>query len=698
MVANENSNSQNLKSPLEMTRSEYIGDIKGMQKSGKYHPMITDIRFWNYKNIKDGSRLEFNFPISLIVGANGTNKTSILRALQGGVAGDSLANYWFDSKLDLIPHDENKPKYVYSYDLPLVGKKEKYAQVMYQRVFRNDRKEKDYFETVPPTGTSYISNEDFANLNKKYSEYHSDTRWKPIDKSVCYIDIREMPSAYDVNMKFAQLGFIFDKGQVKKAHTSRGYKGVIQDQKDRVRSASDKILEIFNIADVGCGKDTDIQRMFKSVNVETGIYCEAPVVLSDKEVEWIGYILGRQYTKIILLTHSYFGLPGTTARVEAIDTDGNRGGSEYSEAYAGSGEYAVIMMVHRIYSAINKSLILMDEPENSLHPESQRRLMEYILMMSRVRLHQFVISTHSAYMAEEMPKESMHHLYRGGSPGVGIKSNVSSRDAFIGIGGAPATAIEKVAIKVEDALAAAVVKRTLRLFFDEREQRKYSVTYFGSCSEAINKLIPADISENRKDSLWILDGDSNSHERDNIIQRLNQRFPAKGYEYYACRVALYYINDGDSSKKGASKSNGYDAVNEYLNALSSGDQARIYRCEKEVNSKVNGFMSIKGDAEKERKSRIKSVFDWLDKHVKYLPGEDNPESWILDQLGMGKYFGEDAKNKIAAQKEEIRKCGDLIGDEQIKSEDILCYEKSLLRKISKEKFEVLYNVINGFDI
>ena len=75
MVANENSNSQNLKSPLEMTRSEYIGDIKGMQKSGKYHPMITDIRFWNYKNIKDGSRLEFNFPISLIVGANGTNKT-----------------------------------------------------------------------------------------------------------------------------------------------------------------------------------------------------------------------------------------------------------------------------------------------------------------------------------------------------------------------------------------------------------------------------------------------------------------------------------------------------------------------------------------------------------------------------------------------------------------------------------------------
>ena len=45
-----------------MTRSEYIGDIKGMQKSGKYHPMITDIRFWNYKNIKDGSRLEFNFP------------------------------------------------------------------------------------------------------------------------------------------------------------------------------------------------------------------------------------------------------------------------------------------------------------------------------------------------------------------------------------------------------------------------------------------------------------------------------------------------------------------------------------------------------------------------------------------------------------------------------------------------------------
>lgn len=686
-----------IKKPGYKNRDGYIEDIAGSYLGGQYRPMITDISFWNYKNIKDGSKLEFGSPVSLLVGSNGTNKTSILRALQGSVAGDSLSNYWFDSKLDLIPGDTKKrPKYVYSYSLPISGKEEKRAQVMYQRIYRQDREEKDYFETVPPASTRYMDNVDFKNLGNQYSEYYSESRWSPLNKNVCYIDIRDYPSAYDVNMKFALLGFILDSKEVVKAESSRGYKRVIQAQKSRVRSASDQIFDLFNIED-GAILESDLKfsRFLKDSKIEG--HCEPPVYLGGDEIEWISYILGRKYRKISLLNHSLFGLPGTTVKVDIENSvSGDMG---YSEAYAGSGEYAVIMMVHFIFSAPEKSLILMDEPENSLHPESQRRLMEYILMMSIAKKHQFVISTHSAYMAEGMDDKSIHHLYRNKNGSVEFESNVSSRDAFIGIGGAPDTAIAKVTIKVEDKLAAAVVKRALRAFCSENSLNKYDVEFFGSCSTALDRYIPSAIESNSKDTLWILDGDSNRHNKNGIISRLEEKLgPVYGYEYYACRVALYYVSNIDKSQgKKPKAANGYDVVEAYLTALEAGNPANIKKCLSEVNKKVNNFVLPKGDSEKERALYVQSVFAWLEKHVQYLPGAENPEAWILQQLNMGDYVGNQAKKEIASHESAIREFCELMPSDPITSDEILRYQIELLKSIDDKAFEPVYEIIKGFD-
>lgn len=692
--------SERFKFPEEKAISEYVKDINNAFLNGQYRPIITNIIFWDYKNIEDGSKLDFRFPISLLIGVNGANKTSVLRALQGSVAGDNLANYWFDSKLDLIPDNKRKPKYVYSYSLPLPGREEEYAQVMYQRVFRTDRKEKDYFETVALAYSRCPSKKiDFKNLGSKYEEFHRATRWNPVQKNACYIDIRNYPSAYEINMRLALQGFLYESGKFAKASSEKGYKKAIQIQKDRVRDASSQVSAIFNLANAD---DISVQKEFNDFLNESNIekFCDPPVVLSDCEVEWIGYILGRKYKKITLLNHSFFGLPGTTVKVEVSRRKAESNFIEYSEAYAGSGEYAVIMMVHLIFEASDKSLLLMDEPENSLHPESQRRLMEYILMMSQTRKHQFVIATHSAYMAEEMPTSSMHHLYESDDKSIRMRSGVKSRDVFIGIGGASSTPMGKVNIKLEDKLAIALAKRALREYGEKESLSKYVFEAVGSSSEIITKEIPSDIRRKADDTLWILDGDMNYHNKNDIVSRLEKKLgPVLGYEYYACRVALYYVANSNSSSKNKSKNivNGYDAVVAYLEALDKGNQVEISKCLDEVNKKVNYFIRPKGDAEKERVNRVQSVFEWLEKHVQYLPGDGNPESWILKQLGLGDSEGKKAKNEIASRQDEIRDLFQLMPDEDIDGMGFYVYQLSLLNQVEKEKIKPVFELINNFD-
>src|SRR5690606_39346468 len=60
----------------------------------------------------------------------------------------------------------------------------------------------------------------------------------------------------------------------------------------------------------------------------------------------------------------------------------------YSEAFAGSGETAIVILVHKIFNATNESLILLDEPETSLHSGAQKRLMSFLIEQCIKKKHQ----------------------------------------------------------------------------------------------------------------------------------------------------------------------------------------------------------------------------------------------------------------------------------------------------------------------
>ncbi|MGO4779873.1 AAA family ATPase, partial [Lysobacter sp. 2RAB21] len=90
-------------------------------------------------------------------------------------------------------------------------------------------------------------------------------------------------------------------------------------------------------------------------------------------------------------------------------------GTQYSEAFAGSGEIAAVSAVVRILNAPPQSLILLDEPETSLHPGAQRALLKFLLERIKIDKHQIIISTHSMEFLRGLPHNAIKVFEDGGA-------------------------------------------------------------------------------------------------------------------------------------------------------------------------------------------------------------------------------------------------------------------------------------------
>lgn len=89
-----------------------------------------------------------------------------------------------------------------------------------------------------------------------------------------------------------------------------------------------------------------------------------------------------------------------------------RNGRRYSENHMGFGEGRVVYMVNTMESAPIQSLIVLEEPETSLHGDAQRRLARYLVEVALRRGHQIILTTHSAAMLSEFGRDSVVYLQR----------------------------------------------------------------------------------------------------------------------------------------------------------------------------------------------------------------------------------------------------------------------------------------------
>lgn len=578
--------------------------LKSMLNAGKLEPYLRYIRFPHFRNLRDNLKIDFTYPVTALVGANGTNKTAILRAIQGCPDYYNVGQYWFSTSLDPIKPEE-RHRFIHGYIAQSTGEM---VEVIKTRIARKD--DPDYFEPSRPLVQDGMVRLPPLPRGTKETQDRVGTRWKAINKDVIYLDFRSQLPAFD--KYFYQLPY---NASIK----------TIADKKAFLRRKS-----IHLVASID-----SVRTRHRHYNRERIV---APSLsMSADLVHEVSKILGRTYESISIIQHRYFGFDGYSVRLRASSHN-------YSEAFAGSGEFAVVMLVHEIARAKGASLILLDEPEVSLHPGGQRQLLAYLREQAKLRRHQIVISTHSPEMIRELPSEAIKLFQEQPNDGKIdlISQNTDPRDAFFRLG-VPNEISHS--IFVEDPLAAAIVATAIRPL-GESVHRQVAITSVPGGASQIYNLIPAFAAFNQP-CLVILDGD----QREEIPD-------------------VSTVPDSD--------------IEDTLRRLLGGAEPKLL-----LHGGNDPGLAAK------KLQEMRSVISWMARHVSYLPG-DGPESLLLALEGdTSTYNSSTAKSKW---EDRTRNSMGRATYETVDSSHILGEQERALARVAADavEFRGIREYVQGF--
>lgn len=205
---------------------------------------------------------------------------------------------------------------------------------------------------------------------------------------------------------------------------------------------------------------------------DLSIYGAKDLLLSERRDieninEYVGRILGVKYDDVYFqgvkkhLKSSELGMAG-------------RYGAIYSENNMGFGEGIVVYTVSLLETCPVQSLIVIEEPETSLHESAQYEFAKYFIDVSNRRGHQIIFSTHSSAMMDAIPPEGRKLLVRQ-IDGVSINDRVTSTRIK--------TALSEgerghLIICVEDEFAQSFIREILRRY-DINFMKTVSVIPFG---------------------------------------------------------------------------------------------------------------------------------------------------------------------------------------------------------------------------
>lgn len=127
--------------------------------------------------------------------------------------------------------------------------------------------------------------------------------------------------------------------------------------------------------------------------------------LTEEYRKGLSSVLGRDYSSARFATSDV----SSTKQVGLL----TREFGEISQFHQGAGEDATLDLFRIIEGIPNNSLLIIDEVEASLHPKAQRRLVRFLLTLSRRKRLQVILSTHSPYVLEELPLEASVLLLPG---------------------------------------------------------------------------------------------------------------------------------------------------------------------------------------------------------------------------------------------------------------------------------------------
>ena len=437
-----------------------IGKIEDAHKNGSFKNYIEYIRFPFYKNLELDSKIEFNFPITVMVGPNGSGKSSALQGIYGMPEGYSPGHFWFSTKVDPIADDDNNRHcLIYGYK----ADDDEIIEVLKTRI--GEAKGSHYWEPSRP-------------LKKYGMTTLKGSRNPTVKKNVVYLDFRSALSAYD---RF----FYFSNFKTTKTFKSK---------QDLVSGLSRHLKHSI---------DNSLEKKHYSRKISK------PIILSKKELDAVNKILEKDYVECKLINHNLYSKEeGLTIYFKTKDIN-------YSEAFAGRGEFAVVKLVHEIMNAELYSLIILDEPEVSLHPGAQEKLLEFLLKQTLEKKLQIVIATHSEKFLIHLPENSIKLYFHTEGIRFGIQNHCHYLEAFKFIGHKIAPSDKKI-IFVEDILAKSILDNILENLNNEFTIM-FEVKYLPGGVDDLIKRTSKFSQENEANKFIILDGDKTKPKIDPLL-------------------------------------------------------------------------------------------------------------------------------------------------------------------------------------
>ncbi len=495
--------------------------LEGMRPrlTAVFPKFITHIRFPKFKNLTPDTRIDFSFPVTALVGANGSGKTSVLHAIYGAPYGKSTGDFWFSTEVDPIVEGDGSPnRFIYGHYHRQADKVVETRKARVRKVV-NGIENPNYWEPTKLAPGDSMEDLPVLKVGQKWAGLSAD-RWNPVSRKVIYINFRKELSAFD---KYFYFGHDPNLTRLRK-------------KQDLIRRDAKKLQEVI------LSGNTSVLFQNKKIALENRN-------LSAKELSWVGYILGREYTSARYIRHRLFkGKDGLSVQF-------NTAHGKYSEAFAGSGEVAVTSVVVQVLKAELGTLILLDEPEVSLHPGAQERLLEFLLEISKQKKVQVIFSTHAPTMLAVLPNDAIKVFIQDPSGTFNVIPESHPYAAFRRLGVKHGG---EVRIVVEDRLAKNVVEQALGLL-DAANRSRFVVDFHsGGAPAIVTYRIPIEMSDGT-DVFFLLDGDkkmtndlvdpqtipaANNGELDNIIKTQVEASPmftpdgSAGHAVPAQKIAL----------------------------------------------------------------------------------------------------------------------------------------------------------------
>lgn len=433
---------------------ENINSIFSIKNRGKFDKFIDFICFPYYRNMETDSIINFTFPLTVIIGQNGCGKSSLLHAIYGMPQRYTPYKFWFDTKVDPIEYyNDERKRHSFWYQYTENGI---IRQVVKARIRRGD--DPNYWETSRPL---------------QWAGMTALERHTPVEKNVVYLDFRSELSAFDKYFYF---------GDTRKSKA--------KNKQEFIRRKSSFLKKaLTNENYVAHSKGRNLNKPVRRLNTN--------------ELNIISYILGREYKEALSIFHSFFRNDGYSVLFRTTHAN-------YSEAFAGSGEMAVTRLVYEVLNAPEFSLIILDEPEVSLHPGAQERLTNFLLEEIKRKKHQIIITSHSPSIVKNLPKEAIKVLYQNPNSGrFFVKENLLPEEAFYHI---EFVIGNKKRIHFEDKLALGIINSVLKILGKEKESLFELVYNPGGSSVMSSEFAKIFCRTDNSNDFMIFDGDQRKAE------------------------------------------------------------------------------------------------------------------------------------------------------------------------------------------